>query len=531
MTHSPIAPDQHLSILIVDNDRGRDPVYETFFERLEASPDFGVTVELLLPRTPSQALEYLRAKRAHMVLLDIMLNSDEWAAQASAVRQAISASGLPLGLLSGGFGTPEYDEITLEILRVFVSSPKLGLFPYAASIESHFFDVNGVRNQTTELPKRLADYWKLIYMMVTFPGANLSWQPKTKGEITFLHLTDTHFGDSVSDYLDAKGIYSGAKKAGLTPDMLVWTGDITNRGMPGEFAAAAAFFQNLKEARVLSSACPVSLAPGNHDLCWPLALASRLQFVEEKVDEASAGIPNATKSGQGSWKVQKESVASGLWEFGFQPYRDFFQNIVGEAAPTVAQGFRWQPQWRHLGIAILEIPLEEHIVRSNTKDSDPAPFVSEDVFNGITNASLKSIEASELDKRVCIVVLLHGRNPNKESTLVKQWNRLMSGIAAMGHPVIVPAGHEHQLAIAPNARRLTIVGTPHHEKHTNDSPSLPGVGIIQLRHLLTNEVECGYSKIEKGPNEKGETVWEARSTVWHRLNKDAPYHWIEFIRG
>lgn len=524
------AADQRvlIKVLVIDDDRDRDPVYETFFELLNANPDFKYRIELAVPKNPSEAIEYLGSNRMSMVLLDIMLGGENWDQDSSAVRQAVVSTKLPLGLLSGGFGTPEADQITLDLLRSAVSSPKLGIFPFSEAIGDHFYFDN-VRNKETVTPARVVSYWKLICLLAIADGADLAWEPKKNGEITFLHLTDTHFGpETKSDYFDAKGIYEGAKRASIETDGLIWTGDITDRGAPDQFEEAAIFLSELKAARVLPFAAPISMAPGNHDLSWPLALSSRLKLttVAAKTKSATGGSGKTKKKWK--WEVQDDSQTPELWKYGFQPFLNFYQSAIHEPAPSVETGFKWRPQWRHLGIAILELPVEAHVVQSRSDQTDTKPFIDATDFSKVSINALQAIEASKLDRRVCIFVVIHGRAPDNAASNTKRWEGLIALIVKMGNPVIVPAGHEHQQNVAPAGRKLTVVGTPHHEAQNEGGLTLPGVGFIQLTGLNTDDLRCGYQKLEKKTDHEGQVVWEPQKAVWHKLNPDSPHHWILF---
>lgn len=70
-----------------------------------------------------------------------------------------------------------------------------------------------------------------------------------------LQLSDTHFGTEEPPVLDA----ARRLAARLAPDVLVLSGDITQRARPAQFAAARRFVDSLLVSAVLS-------IPGNHDI-------------------------------------------------------------------------------------------------------------------------------------------------------------------------------------------------------------------------------------------------------------------------
>ena len=71
---------------------------------------------------------------------------------------------------------------------------------------------------------------------------------------TLLHISDTHFGTEQAPVVEALA----ALAVQLSPDLLVLSGDITQRARTAQFAAARRFIDRL--------ALPFVSIPGNHDL-------------------------------------------------------------------------------------------------------------------------------------------------------------------------------------------------------------------------------------------------------------------------
>jgi 3',5'-cyclic AMP phosphodiesterase CpdA len=72
---------------------------------------------------------------------------------------------------------------------------------------------------------------------------------------SLLHLSDTHFGTEQPQVLDALVEWTKERR----PDVLVFSGDITQRARAAQFAAARSFVERLGIARRL-------VIPGNHDI-------------------------------------------------------------------------------------------------------------------------------------------------------------------------------------------------------------------------------------------------------------------------
>ncbi len=72
--------------------------------------------------------------------------------------------------------------------------------------------------------------------------------------VRLFHVSDLHFGQEDRDAL----AWFAAEVASERPDAVICTGDLTMRGRPREFAAAAHWLGSL--------GVPVSVEPGNHDM-------------------------------------------------------------------------------------------------------------------------------------------------------------------------------------------------------------------------------------------------------------------------
>src|ERR1035437_3656295 len=69
-----------------------------------------------------------------------------------------------------------------------------------------------------------------------------------------LQISDPHFGTEQPPVVEALAALSRQQR----PDLLVVSGDITQRARPGQFRAARAFIDRLD--------APVLVSPGNHDI-------------------------------------------------------------------------------------------------------------------------------------------------------------------------------------------------------------------------------------------------------------------------
>lgn len=100
--------------------------------------------------------------------------------------------------------------------------------------------------------------------------------------LTILHISDLHFGPP---YVPHVGEALQRAAASLAPDLIVASGDFTQRAKPEQFAAAREFLDALPDA-------PCIVTPGNHDV--PLyRVAERLldpyryyrQYIADELDQ------------------------------------------------------------------------------------------------------------------------------------------------------------------------------------------------------------------------------------------------------
>lgn len=109
-------------------------------------------------------------------------------------------------------------------------------------------------------------------------------------ELTLLHASDIHFGDPF-DPEAAAGFLSFL--GGIAPDLLVLSGDFTQRAKVKEFEAARSFLEELPRV-------PVVVTPGNHDVplyrVWERIFAPHRnyrEYISRDLDTVTR-IPGAT---------------------------------------------------------------------------------------------------------------------------------------------------------------------------------------------------------------------------------------------
>ncbi len=498
-------PDEkeRITVLVIDDDRDRDEVYEEFFSKFASDPSGCYLIVPRIPKTPKEAVAALLSREAALVVLDLRLDQ-LWEAHAETLIGIMRDQRTPVALLSMDFNDPVVSGRAQRALSSLRDVPKLGFLPYMNSIYGHCRDANGAKRPDA-LPEDPVIIWNLMCAEAKNHGHY--WTPRRHDGITMFHLTDTHFGAMKPDLVNAVAIANGAKRGNLVADFLIWTGDITEHGLPEEFRLAQKFVDELRNVGVLEPFCPIAMCPGNHDLCRPLALASKLEWIEEDAERDGKRRRDESKKRR-AWRVKDDAVNGDLWEYGTQPYREFFTCLTGDRAPLPSDGYRFLTQWVHYGFAVLEFPIEAHIVPTRSDQHQPKPFIDEALFKAVTERVITVIKNSKLAETTCLIVLLHGRDPDQPDTYARRTDELMTRVMEFGYPTIVVGGHEHLRDHVIHHRRLTIIGAPADESKA-DRLTLPSIGFIRLSNLGTTSLTCEVTPLSKSAGDRGVTNWDS----------------------
>lgn len=509
-------------ILIIDDQRARDDIYKRFFSMLSQSDHSMFEITPLLPKTPQEAIQHLDSRGPCLVVLDMVLEG-VWKDYANMLYERCRAKRYSVALLSDNFNDAQISNASLDVMKALRDSPKLGFLPYTNSIRSHCVDAQGVNKQSTALPSHAVVVWN--YMLLEAHGNGRHWKPAKEKEVTFLHLTDTHFGPVQPDSLNIDAMNIGARDAGLKADYVLWTGDITEHGYPSEFEAAYKFSRKLVNSGFVETSCPFSVTPGNHDLCWPLYLSSRLRIdpPPKHGDDRSQDMELK------KWVVDDVDQVCELKRFGFAPFHEFFTRLVDEPLPM--DGYRLLTHWVNHGFAVLELPLESHLVLSRDDPLQvPQPLVSKIDFEKITEKAIESVREARLDPSVCVIVLIHGRVPAHAASNATRWKQLVSQISRVGNSMIILGGHEHVSDHVVDNSRLMIIGSPLDQSKVEGGLSLPGVGFITLSRTADGNLQCKITKLEKSVGDSNVVSWEAKSPrVFEVLPQNG--HWTDLTKA
>ena len=113
--------------------------------------------------------------------------------------------------------------------------------------------------------------------------------------VTLLHLSDIHFGmrdDSGNLERNADAVVSAVRQLKGTIDCIIFTGDLSQRGIFSEFQQGQEWLSELSKALD----CPCILLPGNHDIDRTKANKNALRAARHNEQEFGNWIPEIQKS-------------------------------------------------------------------------------------------------------------------------------------------------------------------------------------------------------------------------------------------
>jgi CheY-like chemotaxis protein len=106
-------------ILVIDDDRERDKVYEDFFRKLSDDARSHFSIRARIPTSPQAALSELTGREAALVVLDLRLN-EEWEKGSHNLYECIRKNKIPLAMLSMDFNDKVASERAGYVLRSLI---------------------------------------------------------------------------------------------------------------------------------------------------------------------------------------------------------------------------------------------------------------------------------------------------------------------------------------------------------------------------------------------------------------------------
>jgi 3',5'-cyclic AMP phosphodiesterase CpdA len=165
--------------------------------------------------------------------------------------------------------------------------------------------------------------------MLVFSRRRPSDRPSDKERlVNLLHLSDLHFSQSPQADEWFGQLAEDLRELGCDRlDVLVLTGDLTQRAAPSEFDAARRFVLRLSTDARLSPG-QVVVVPGNHDLDWSLSKAA---YSFHRREDYAGPLEEGEIIAHGATVVEVRDEAA--YKQRFKPFADFYAHIKGTAYP------------------------------------------------------------------------------------------------------------------------------------------------------------------------------------------------------
>lgn len=326
-------------VLVIDDEwQARESGYRSFAEEAKSfTGAFELDLEIL--KDPLDLIPKLQTTQYAALLIDVNLTRWHGCTLSEIVRNVGNET--PIALVS------EYwDDTSGDDVNAAFSKPNCRTFFQWKEIAGE--DSDGRSRAIRYLSKIIAEGSKLSSTL----------QIGKDAPIHILHISDLQFGgfaDPAKVRLEAQLSADCVRRycKGEAPTFVAFTGDVTERGLPGQFHLAVDWlerflkmlnFPELPSDRFL-------VVPGNHDFCVPLSMS---QFI--KLHKSKLGKPPPNPSIAGS-SGRMESQHSELLNFAYRPYLDFFQRVTDFGAHSIlSHDTSVVPAWinlrfRHLGVA------------------------------------------------------------------------------------------------------------------------------------------------------------------------------------
>jgi predicted MPP superfamily phosphohydrolase len=269
--------------------------------------------DLLYLEKPADLSGLIDRREVDAALVDFVL--DGWGINVLAILKIIDDR-VPTALISNHW-TPNFEELRLAMDGHSISR----LFVWEEITKPHGRDLVGLwLNLTIRKNQR--------YDLAEF-GDEQSYK--------IVQLSDLQFGSAGPEAFNTDtqlALQTIGSTWGSPPQLIALTGDVAEGGRPAEYKEAEAWIDGFgKKLGSLWTRRNLRLIPGNHDVSWSLALASRVDAPKKKIDLEKVRSPD-------------------LQAFAFAPFRQFAK-LFGDAEDWGDDRNYWvSGRHRHWGIIL-----------------------------------------------------------------------------------------------------------------------------------------------------------------------------------
>lgn len=418
---------------------GRFLTYQACLEKLNECLGDRWRLDVKWCRNPSDVIKTeVEPGQPALAILDMVLDGVPWpAALVSQMDRWLLDRSVPVLLISEHFHQPAAMEraniLTGELARLGV--------PFQFMLWQSIVAASSDKSIAQQL-----DFVINSMLSVAF-GRDHRFRKIEDEPITFLHITDPHFGLAKWD-AGALSVLRGRFRDLRLPasDFIAITGDVSNRSVPSEYARATEYLNSIAHNGLMAastSALPperVFVVPGNHDYSRRVALAANL-------------IPKDNASYQ--LETSPEVGTEWIRLLAMEPFNQFSRELAGRDLPwTPTPGYRVDSRFVSAGLIFLELDIERHSI-----DGYQIGATDEEIRNRL-NAATNAIGQVRMMGE-CVVVLAHRNEDSAWTSLGGMLKNFFAGLGTDG-PVVLVCGHEHDAKVAPDygMKVLLVRGVP-----------------------------------------------------------------------
>ena len=281
--------------------------------------------------------------------------------------------------------------------------------------------------------------------------------------IRILHISDLQFGPELpADFNIKSALAAGAIRRHWDgpPTFIAITGDIAERGLPSEYAAAREWLTKLSvELDRDWSDDRFLLIPGNHDLCWPLAWSACID-VRNRVLKAPGDFPE-------------------LASFIVEPFREFSEQLGGEGSWSGNSQYWTSGRYRRLGIVLFGCNTCEQVDEWGKPKQSLADQTLANLFSAIR------LHRKDAQQALTIGLIHHPLNADDPTEMLASRGSFLKGLSDQDGDVLILCGHVHSseygLIEIDGIRLLELTASTMTKKEKHRPPdSLRSFGLLTL---------------------------------------------------
>ena len=392
-------------LLIVDDEldvapAGGGETRRALYQKLDA--DF----EVSFLEGPAALHETIERRGFDAVLIDFVL--DEWRMSALDVVKEIRDSA-PVALISKSWST-NFNNLSTMI----ATFPIVRLFTW--------------EDMTTPRTRELVAFW--INAAIRGRYGHLAVGYQADESLRIVQFSDMQFNATLGKKYETDtqvAIQTIQSQWAEPPHFLALPGDIAEAGRPSEYEMAREWIELLRKKLGQGRyQIEVLTVPGNHDICWPLALAPRVDGNERTLTQSDPLYPD-------------------LARYAFSPFREFSGMIEPAQRWSKAHDYWVSGSYRHAGLILFGL--------NSSEDLDSWGKPSRRLLDGTMASLFADIYELKRDAPQSLVVGLmhHPLEHSEESILnVAEFKRNVGDATGS---IVLLTGHVHE-----EATSLTATG-------------------------------------------------------------------------